>query len=96
MPKYKASELIGYVTELQEDEEMEYGYNKEHFDMLEEVGKRLLELEKIKEEDWEKGLEDYINSTEHQWNCAANDEGLECCLEKEWIKKFIKKTIKGE
>jgi len=51
-------------------------------------------LEPAAEEDWEKELEEYLNTEEHRFDCCGYSEGLQCCLEKEWIRKFIKKIIK--
>ena len=51
-------------------------------------------LQPIAKEWWEKELEEYLNTEEHRYNCCGYSEGLECCLEKEWIRDFIKKIIK--
>lgn len=34
-------------------------------------------------------MEKYINSKEHNYQCASWNEGLECCLGKEWLKSFL-------
>ena len=43
---------------------------------------------------WEKELEEYLNTVEHRYDCIGYSEDMECCLEKEWIRNFIKKIIK--
>ena len=51
-------------------------------------------LQPIAKEWWEKELEEYLNTEEHRYDCCGYSEGLECCLEKDWIRDFIRKIIK--
>jgi len=43
---------------------------------------------------WEKELEKYLNTDDHLYDCCGYSEGLECCLDKKWIRRFIKKIIR--
>ena len=43
---------------------------------------------------WEKELDEYIKSDPHLWDCAAYNEGQECCIEKSWLKEFIRRYLK--
>jgi len=43
---------------------------------------------------WEEELDEYIDSWEHQCDCAAHSEGQACCLEKRWLRDFIKWVLK--
>ena len=45
-------------------------------------------------EDWEKTLNEYLKSEEHLFDCCGYSEGLECCLEKKWIRNFIRRLLK--
>ena len=47
-----------------------------------------------KVEDWEEELDEYIKTNEHKFQCASWSEGLKCCLEKEWIRNFIRRLLK--
>jgi len=58
--------------------------------------KRCWPLKPVAKEWWEKELEKYLNTQEHRYNCCGYSEGLECCLEKIWIRRFIKKIIRKE
>lgn len=42
-----------------------------------------------------KELQKYVDSKEHKYQCIGYSEGMECCLEKDWIKNLIKK-LEGE
>ena len=42
---------------------------------------------------WEKELDKYIETNEHKFQCASWSEGLECCLEKKWIRDFIRRLL---
>lgn len=42
---------------------------------------------------WERKFNKYVKSKKHIYNCIAYSEGQECCLEKPWIKKFIRKLL---
>lgn len=45
-------------------------------------------------EEWEKRFDEYVKSKQHVINCVACDEGLQCCLEKQWIRNFIKSLLR--
>ena len=44
--------------------------------------------------DWEKELDEYLKTEEHLFDCCGYSEGLECCLEKKWIRNFIRRLLK--
>jgi len=46
-----------------------------------------------KKKKWEKELLKYRESNEHKSNCAAYGDNCLCCLDKEWIWKFIERII---
>ena len=46
-------------------------------------------------EAWEKELDKYIETNEHKFQCASWSEGLECCLEKKWIRDFIRRLLES-
>ena len=43
---------------------------------------------------WERKFNKYVKSKKHLYDCIGYSEGQECCLEKPWIKKFIRKLLK--
>ena len=45
---------------------------------------------------WERKFNKYVKSKKHLYDCIGYSEGQECCLEKPWIKKFIRKLLKGK
>lgn len=42
---------------------------------------------------WEKELLAYIDSKDHKHNCPAYWDDRECCLEKDWILRFIRRVV---
>jgi len=48
MVKYKTSELIKYITDLQGESDLEWGIREGENEMCKEICNRLLELENIK------------------------------------------------
>ena len=67
---------------------------KENIEFIKK-GNEVIELlrEGKEAKDWEKELDEYIKTNEHKFDCASWSEGLECCLEKKWIRDFIRRLL---
>lgn len=46
---------------------------------------------KGEKQEWEEDLLKYRESKEHSDDCAAYSDGCLCCLDREWIWKFIER-----
>ncbi len=47
----------------------------------------------ITEKNWEKEFDKYVRTDDHLFDCIGYSEGQECCLDRAWIKDFIKSLI---
>lgn len=48
---------------------------------------------KREKQKWEQDLLRYRGSNKHSDDCAAYGDGCLCCLDKEWIWKFIERIV---
>ena len=47
----------------------------------------------MEKKDWREELNNYILSDHHKLECSAFSEGLDCCLEHQWVLDFIQQEI---
>ena len=50
-------------------------------------------IEAVKKTNWEKELDEYLETADHLDDCFADFEGQKCCLKRDWIRDFIKSLI---
>jgi hypothetical protein len=46
----------------------------------------------LDERSWENDINNYTKTAEHLYSCAAYSESQFCCLEKMWIKHFVRQV----